>query len=54
MSQPECMEETTQRFDLHSVMAAPNFLPGLALRRYTNLESKRFDQVIRITLLTKR
>ena len=35
---PECMEETTQRFDLHSVMPAPNFLPGLVVKKYVSRE----------------
>ena len=30
---PECMEETTMRPDLHQVMPAPNFLPGLVIRK---------------------
>ena len=35
---PECMEETTQRFDLHSVMPAPNFLPGLVVKKFVSRE----------------
>ncbi|MCH2649330.1 MAG: hypothetical protein MKZ57_05880 [Candidatus Poseidoniaceae archaeon] len=30
---PECMEETTLRPDLHQVMPAPNFLPGLVIKK---------------------
>ena len=30
---PECMEETTLRPDLHHVMPAPNFLPGLVIKK---------------------
>ncbi len=30
---PECMEETTMRPDLHQVMPAPNFLPGLVIKK---------------------
>jgi len=30
---PECMEETTMRPDLHQVLPAPNFLPGLVIRK---------------------
>ena len=29
---PECNDETTTRFDLHSVLPAPNFLPGLVIK----------------------
>ena len=35
---PECTEETTQRFDLHSVMPAPNFLPGLVVKKFVSRE----------------
>ena len=31
---PECMEETTTRFDLHQVLPAPNFLPGLVVKKF--------------------
>ncbi len=31
---PECMEETTTRFDLHQVMPAPNFMPGLVVKKF--------------------
>tara|TARA_B110000444_G_scaffold252438_1_gene281769 strand:- start:1436 stop:4633 length:3198 start_codon:yes stop_codon:yes gene_type:complete len=30
---PECSEETTMRPDLHEVLPAPNFLPGLVIRK---------------------
>ena len=30
---PECMEETTMRPDLHQVLPAPNFLPGLVIKK---------------------
>ena len=30
---PECNEETTVRHDLHSVLPAPNFLPGLVIQK---------------------
>ena len=30
---PECTEETTMRPDLHQVMPAPNFLPGLVIKK---------------------
>ena len=36
---PECMEETTTRFDLHQVLPAPNFLPGLVIRKLVNREA---------------
>jgi DNA-directed RNA polymerase beta' subunit len=36
---PECMEETTTRFDLHQVLPAPNFLPGLVIRKMVNREA---------------
>ena len=29
---PECNDETTLRLDLHSVLPAPNFLPGLVIK----------------------
>jgi DNA-directed RNA polymerase subunit A' len=29
---PECNDETTGRLDLHSVLPAPNFLPGLVIK----------------------
>ena len=32
---PDCMEETTTRHDLHSVLPAPNFLPGLVVKQMT-------------------
>ena len=35
---PECMEETTQRFDLHQVLPAPNFLPGLVVKKFVSRE----------------
>ena len=35
---PECMEETTQRFDLHQVLPAPNFLPGLVVKKFVTRE----------------
>ena len=35
---PECMEETTTRFDLHSVLPAPNFLPGLVVKKFITRE----------------
>jgi DNA-directed RNA polymerase beta' subunit len=37
---PECMEETTTRFDLHQVLPAPNFLPGLVIRKLVNREAE--------------
>ena len=45
---PECMEETTMRPDLHQVLPAPNFLPGLVIRKeisrsmITNMEVESF------------
>ncbi len=39
---PECEQETTQRFDLNAVLPAPNFLPGLVVNRY---EKKEGDMV---------
>ncbi|MBT4920251.1 MAG: hypothetical protein HON10_02530, partial [Euryarchaeota archaeon] len=30
---PECMEETTVRPDIHEVLPAPNFLPGLVIKK---------------------
>jgi len=42
---PECMEETTQRFDLHSVMPAPNFLPGLVVKKFITKEEGAEDLV---------
>ncbi len=35
---PECMEETTTRFDLHQVLPAPNFLPGLVVKKFVSRE----------------
>ena len=35
---PECMEETTTRFDLHQVLPAPNFLPGLVVKKFVTRE----------------
>ena len=35
---PECMEETTTRFDLHQVLPAPNFLPGLVVKKFISRE----------------
>ncbi len=35
---PECLSETTQRFDLDTVLPAPNFLPGLVVRKLINRE----------------
>ncbi len=35
---PKCMEETTTRFDLHSVLPAPNFLPGLVVKKFITRE----------------
>ena len=32
---PDCQSETTLRFDIDSVMPAPNFLPGLVIRKMT-------------------
>ena len=34
---PECNEETTTRHDLHSVLPAPNFLPGLVIQKQISL-----------------
>jgi DNA-directed RNA polymerase beta' subunit len=34
---PECNEETTMRPDLHQVLPAPNFLPGLVIRKAISL-----------------
>jgi DNA-directed RNA polymerase beta' subunit len=34
---PECNEETTHRKDLHEVMPAPNFLPGLVIQKQISL-----------------
>ena len=45
---PECGEETTMRPDLHQVLPAPNFLPGLVIRKeisrsmMTNLEVENY------------
>jgi DNA-directed RNA polymerase beta' subunit len=30
----ECSEETTTRFDIHQVLPAPNFLPGLVIKKF--------------------
>jgi DNA-directed RNA polymerase beta' subunit len=34
---PECNEDTTTRHDLHSVLPAPNFLPGLVIQKQISL-----------------
>ena len=34
---PECNEETTTRHDLHSVLPAPNFLPGMVIQKQISL-----------------
>jgi DNA-directed RNA polymerase beta' subunit len=49
---PNCYGETTQRFDLHSVMPAPNFLPGLVVKRYTKSDSGSFydDNLVYYTI----
>ena len=45
---PECSEETTLRPDLHQVLPAPNFLPGLVIRKeisrsmITNLDVENY------------
>ena len=45
---PECSEETTMRPDLHEVLPAPNFLPGLVIRKeishsmITNMEVENY------------
>jgi len=39
---PDCQSETTLRFDLDSVMPAPNFLPGLVIRKM----SRRTDDPV--------
>ena len=45
---PECSEETTMRPDLHEVLPAPNFLPGLVIRKeisrsmITNMEVESY------------
>jgi DNA-directed RNA polymerase beta' subunit len=34
---PECNEDTTTRHDLHSVLPAPNFLPGMVIQKQISL-----------------
>ncbi len=41
---PECNEDTTQRADLHQVMPAPNFLPGMVIQKQISLSG--MDQSI--------
>ncbi|DAC07457.1 MAG TPA: hypothetical protein D7H88_05670, partial [Candidatus Poseidoniales archaeon] len=42
---PECNEETTGRHDLHSVMPAPNFLPGLVIQKQISLTGMGEEEV---------